>query len=32
MFTARLVKDGDGWKAELVDTLEPDAVAPPLAK
>jgi branched-chain amino acid transport system substrate-binding protein len=32
MFTARLVEDGDGWKAELVDTLEPDAVAPPLAK
>lgn len=29
MFTARLVAEGDGFTPELVDTLEPDAVAPP---
>ncbi len=31
MFQARLVADGDGWRPELVETLEPDAVAPPVA-
>ncbi|HEX5534362.1 MAG TPA: substrate-binding domain-containing protein [Actinomycetales bacterium] len=29
MFTAKLVKKGDKFVPELVDTLEPDAVAPP---
>ncbi len=31
MFTARLVPEGDGFTPELVDTLAPDAVAPPVA-
>lgn len=32
MFTARLVQEGEGWAPELVDTLEPEAVAPPVAQ
>lgn len=31
MFTARLVAEGTGFAPELVDTLAPDAVAPPVA-
>jgi len=32
MFTARLVAHGKGFAAQLVDTLRPDAVAPPTAQ
>ena len=31
MFTARLVKDGAGWKPQLVSTVPADKVAPPVA-
>ena len=31
MFTARLVKDGTGWKPQLVSTVPADKVAPPVA-
>ncbi|WP_107773631.1 substrate-binding domain-containing protein [Nocardioides sediminis] len=31
MYQARLVKDGDSWKAELVETVPADEVAPPEA-
>ncbi|HZI98427.1 MAG TPA: substrate-binding domain-containing protein [Actinomycetales bacterium] len=31
MFTAKLVDDGDALTAELIDTLDPEAVAPPVA-
>jgi branched-chain amino acid transport system substrate-binding protein len=31
MYQARLVKDGDGWKPELLDTAPADEVAPPEA-
>ena len=30
MFTVKLVKDGNGFKPERVDVLEPSAVAPPV--
>ena len=31
MFTAKLVKDGTGWKPQLVSTVAADKVAPPVA-
>jgi branched-chain amino acid transport system substrate-binding protein len=31
MFTARLTPSGDGFAPQLVNTLPPDAVAPPVA-
>ncbi len=31
MYQARLVKDGDSWKPELIETVPADAVAPPEA-
>ncbi len=31
MYQARLVRDGDGWKPELVETVPADEVAPPEA-
>ncbi|MFE6963641.1 substrate-binding domain-containing protein [Agromyces sp. NPDC057679] len=31
MYQAKLVQDGDAWKPELVDTIDADEVAPPVA-
>ncbi|GAA1776058.1 substrate-binding domain-containing protein [Agromyces lapidis] len=31
MYQAKLVQDGDAWKPELVDTIDADDVAPPVA-
>jgi branched-chain amino acid transport system substrate-binding protein len=31
MFQVRLVEDGDGWVPELVETVDAETVAPPVA-